>query len=201
LKLETGIRSLHWIHKDYYNQLVNFANGLDSKTQNELQLEIEEGEESKVNLKYGFLKTTDPNFTKKIPDDYFLLAILQNNYIFTLGVNEKIEFYNTRLLVNQDSVNFIPINAQDTNSELIIATGSKDGEVTFWRASIKDVTRICSFKYNNYHISSIKFNRVNKQTILCATSSHDRKIIVYEINITSNDTVTDVAIVPRMLFK
>lgn len=211
LKVEKNIRSIQWIHKDFSDHFVSFANAKKmeipvsakpNKTKEEGEAsDKEEGEEEKVTVKHGFLKTTDPKFSRNVTDDYLLLALLQDNYIMMLGVNEKLEFYHAPILANQDSFSYLPIELSNKERCLLIATGAKDGTCSFWKASANKTDLISSFKYNNFHISSIKFNRVDEQTILCATGSHDRKIVVYEINLNIKEEPTNIQIIPRLLFK
>ncbi len=205
LKIEREIRSLQWIHKDLYKNFVTFAEVKDINFPNikaPIEEEKEEGEEAKVNIKYGFLKTSDPKFTKTVPEDYMLLVTLKDNHLMLLGMTEKIEFYNTELLVNQDSFGFIPLTStSDVETELLIATGSKDGKCTFYKVSKTKVDQLCSYKFNNYHISAIKFNRTSPETVLCATSSHDRKIMVYEISLNFGGNHVETKITPMLMFK
>ena len=209
LKIEREVRTLQWIHKDLYNYFVNFAEVKDANfpsvelpKETEIVTEKEEGEEAKVNIKYGFLKTSDAKYTKTVPEDYMLLVTLKNNHLMLLGMTEKIEFYNAELLVNQDSWSYILMDsAADHEKELLVATGSKDGKCTFYKVSKTKVEQLCAFKYHNYHISAIRFNRINNETILCATSSHDRKIMVYEISLNFGGNHVETKIEPRLMFK
>jgi len=210
LKIEREIRSLQWIHRDLYQYFVTFAEVKDANFPNldinpttvPVEEEKEEGEEAKVNIKYGFLKTSDPKFTKTVPEDYMLLVTLKDNHLMLLGMSEKIEFYNTELLVNQDSFSFIPLTStSDIETELLMATGSKDGKCTFYKISKAKVDQLCAYKFNNYHISAIKFNRVSPEAVLCATSSHDRKIMVYEISLNFGGNHIETKITPMLMFK
>ncbi len=199
MKLDVGIRSIHWVHINLFEHFSKFAGfHAPSEPQNNMENEGDKG----VKVKYEFLKTSDPNLTKNIPEDYFILGILQNNQIMLLKVSQKVEFYASQFLLNQDSFNYVSLLADKSNQSIIFATGSKNGEVFFHQGTQNDVSSLRSFKFNNYHISSIKFNKKTDQNIFCATSSHDRKIVIYDINtVLSNEGLHEIKIIPRMLFK
>lgn len=205
IKLEKGIRSIQWLPKDLKPHFLSFINarnpnGLVNQTNN--QEAREEGEEETVNVKHGFLKTADPKFTKVLTEDYVLMGFLQDSCLMFVGVNEGIDFYSVQALANQDSFDYIPIQFSDKKSCILIATGAKDGRCSFWKANDKKAELISSFKYNNMHLSCIRFHRTPDGSILCATSSHDRKIIVYEIVIGDNATsLPEVTIRTRLCFK
>ena len=208
LKIEKGIKSVQWVHRDLSEYFINFAsttsdvsNANNHALKTELAIEKEEGEEEKVNVKHHFAKTSDPKFSRTVPEDYVLFAVLNDNYLMILGINDKVEFYHSPLLVNQDTFSYFPIQLNNTYNCALIATGAKDGRCSFWKSSGSSTNLIASFKYNVYHISSIKFYRVNSQSILCATSSHDRKIIIYEINLTIDNEDVKFDIQPRILLK
>lgn len=204
IKLEKGIRSIQWIHKDYKPHFLSFVNAnANNSSVNQKNKEVrEEGEEDKVNVKHGFLKTADPKFTKVLTEDYQLMGFLQDNCLMFLGVNEGIDFYSAQTLANQDSFDYLPIQPTDKKSGILIATGAKDGRCSFWKANEEKAEFISSFKYNNMHLSCIRFHRTPDNTVLCVTSSHDRKIIVYEI-MTGDHTgsLPEVTVKTRLCFK
>lgn len=208
------IRNLFWIKKSLVSHFINFSNlkllPKETKDVNKTDTAIivenksNDKEESKTEtqasnlkdaLKYSFPKQSDSKFNKTLVDEYWILAIHEEAIMTIYDPSSTPVLLQAENLINQDSFGFA-----EYKNGLIMANGSKKGECRFLYSTEASIEEITTFTNNIYHISCIAFNKSKEGNLLCATSSHDRKIIIYEF-IQGENSKNGFFILPRITLK
>jgi len=215
MKTSKGIKNLYWIRKEDSQHFINLTTAKnvdkksnskdnaiiqpeDSKEEQKTETEIKDNkmDGEKDEPEFTFVKASDSKFTKTFDPNYLVLARLEDaTFMIWDPATNQPQFYKSQALHDQDSFAF-----KNFGNGVIIATGSKNGECHFWFSQGNEIELIASYANHIYHISSLAFSYAKDGPLLCVTSSHDRKIVVYEVAADPGEK-WGIKIIPRIFLK